>query len=389
MSFANREDVQDIIEGLIKRIWKDVKKMDLNTPFPRLNYRDAISWYGSDKPDTRYDLKIRNVTDEYAKNPSATQLFNQFANQSSEGGQVEMLRIPKGSKTFAGKKIEELENLIIENNLPKENYRILKVSEGNKLNKPFSNESEAFKNIIFLDWGFEPGDIGIFLASHALINPGSTPMGKIRTFCANHLKAEGRLSIPADQFNFLWVENFPLFSPVESNQARKFDTELPPLESTHNPFTSPIFTPEIADHFKEIIHLTNLKSQMVEIRSDIALKVLGNHYDLVLNGSEIGGGSIRIHDHHLQLFVLRNILKLPESEIGRFQHWLDALKHGCPPHGGIALGFDRLMAILCGGDSLRDVIAFPKSFSGNELMVGSPSSVSDQILKDYHLTVVD
>jgi len=196
-------------------------------------------------------------------------------------------------------------------------------------------------------------------------------MGKVRSKCAELLRQGSHLKIPDSQYNFLWVENFPLFSPVDTTQARKFDEagDVPLFEATHNPFTSP--------HPEDLALLTT-----------DPLRVRALHYDLVLNGSEIAGGSIRIHSSEMQRYVLAEVLRLPQSEIDRFSHLLEALRLGCPPHGGIALGFDRLMAILCHAESLRDVIAFPKSAAGNELMIGSPSSVSNQILRDYHLQVV-
>ncbi len=177
-------------------------------------------------------------------------------------------------------------------------------------------------------------------------------MGKIRLAMADHLESEG-VPIRSDGFHFLWVVDFPLFLKDEEGR----------LESAHHPFTAP--------HPADVDLLYQSPSD-----------VRGQHYDLVLNGSEIGGGSIRIHQPDIQQYVLDQLLQVDPSSL---QHLIHALQCGCPPHGGIALGLDRLMAILCGASSIRDVIAFPKGFAGQDIMSGAPAAISELEKKIYHL----
>lgn len=183
-------------------------------------------------------------------------------------------------------------------------------------------------------------------------------MGKLRIYCANLLQSKGLLTIPPNQFNFLWVIDFPLFS-LENNSE---------LVSTHHPFTSPLE--------EDIPLLDKNKEELLKIRA--------LHYDIVCNGMEIGGGSIRIHNPNLQKKIFE-ILNIKSSQIKQFDHLLEAFRYGCPPHGGIALGLDRLISILCGVSSIRDVIAFPKSSTGNDLMTGAPSEIATEELKEFGL----
>jgi aspartyl-tRNA synthetase len=193
---------------------------------------------------------------------------------------------------------------------------------------------------------------------------GSTPIGRLRL--ALHKAAVTRELLPAPEgFKFLWVVDFPLFSPNTDSEPGQGGSSG--FSSTHHPFTSP------------------QSARDVELLATDPLSVIGEHYDIVVNGVELGGGSRRIHSAAMQEFVLREVLKMSEERLGDFKHLIDALRVGCPPHAGIALGFDRLVAVMLGKESVRDVIAFPKSGSGEDLLVKSPTRMTEKQLSTYHL----
>lgn len=196
------------------------------------------------------------------------------------------------------------------------------------------------------------------------LSGGFTPLGRLRL--ALHRAAVGMDLIPAPTgFEFLWVVDFPLFSP--STDSEPGQGGAAGFSSTHHPFTSP------------------KTAQDVELLATEPLKVIGEHYDIVLNGVELGGGSRRIHSAPMQEYILREVLKMSEERLGDFKHLIDVLRMGCPPHAGIALGFDRLVAVMLEKDSIRDVIAFPKGGRGEDAMVRSPNKLTAKQLKTYHL----
>jgi aspartyl-tRNA synthetase len=204
----------------------------------------------------------------------------------------------------------------------------------------------------------EDGDLILFAADQWL--NACEILGKIRLYCADVLKAQGKLKNDPGRFEFLWVIDFPLLS---------FDKEQNRWYSSHHPFTAPV-------------------AEDVPLLKTDPKKVRGQHYDVVVNGVELGGGSIRIHQPDVQKTVFEEILQIPPDETRlRFGYMLDAFRYGAPPHGGIALGFDRLNAILCGTPSIRDVIAFPKTAKGTDLMTGSPAPVHPRQLRDLHIEV--
>jgi aspartyl-tRNA synthetase len=202
----------------------------------------------------------------------------------------------------------------------------------------------------------EEGDLILFAADVWL--KACEILGKIRLYCAEVMQKQGKLKVDPDRFDFLWVIEFPLLS---------FDPEFNRWYSSHHPFTAPV-------------------TEDVEFLISDPKKVRGQHYDIVVNGVELGGGSIRIHQPDVQQTIFEKVLQLPEDVIKeRFGYMLDAFKYGCPPHGGIALGFDRLIAMLCGADSIREVIAFPKTAKGTDLLADSPASVDSKQLRDLHI----
>jgi aspartyl-tRNA synthetase len=202
----------------------------------------------------------------------------------------------------------------------------------------------------------QEGDLILFAADQWL--NACEILGRIRLYCADVLKGQGKLTMAADRFDFLWVVDFPLLS---------FDKEQNRWYSSHHPFTAPV---------AEDVPL--LKSEPKKVR--------GQHYDIVVNGVELGGGSIRIHQPEVQKSIFEEILQIPpEMVTARFGYLLEAFRYGAPPHGGIALGFDRMIAILCGTQSIRDVIAFPKTAKASDLMTESPAPVEPKQLRDLHL----
>ena len=218
--------------------------------------------------------------------------------------------------------------------------------------------SEAEKAGVKTKLAIEEGDLILFAADQWL--NACEILGKIRLYCADVLKGQGKLVIPADRFDFLWVVDFPLLS---------YDKELGRWYSSHHPFTAPV-------------------AEDVPLLKTDPKKVRGQHYDIVVNGVELGGGSIRIHRPDVQKTIFEEILAIsPEETKLRFGYLLEAFRFGAPPHGGIALGFDRLCAILCGTTSIRDVIAFPKTAKGVDLMTDSPAPVTPRQLRDLHIEV--
>jgi aspartyl-tRNA synthetase len=220
----------------------------------------------------------------------------------------------------------------------------------------FFNEAE--KSALTTKLKIEEGDLILFAADQWL--NACEILGKIRLYCADVLKEQGKLVIPADRFDFLWVVDFPLLS---------FDKEQNRWYSSHHPFTAPVAE-----------DIPFLKTEPKRVR--------GQHYDIVVNGVELGGGSIRIHQPDVQKTVFEDVLQIsPEETKLRFGYMLEAFRYGAPPHGGIALGFDRMIAILCGTPSIRDVIAFPKTAKGVDLMTDTPTPVSPRQLRDLYLEV--
>ena len=236
----------------------------------------------------------------------------------------------------------------------------------------------GFQAVEFIeqDLDLSDGDLIVLQARPDIpFSGGSTPLGNLRTAISKAAVDQGLIAVPDwKHFEPLWITDFPLFSPP--NSAEPGQGSNADLASTHHPFTSP---KTAAD---------------VDLLLTEPAKVIGDHYDLVINGEEVGGGSRRIHHAEVQAFIFRDILRMDEKRIAEFTHLLDALRSGCPPHAGIALGLDRLVAMIHGSKGgkktpLRDVIAFPKSGKGEDLMVKSPSQMSDDVLETYHLKLRD
>ena len=342
MSFVGEEDIMALTEGLMAAVFKTVLDRDIPIPFPRLTYEDAVGRYGLDKPDTRFGLELTDVSDIVAGSE-----FKVFAQAVKKGGIVKALNA-KGCMDFSRKEIDDLIDFVAV-------YRAkgmawIKVRE-DKWQSPIAKFfSDAEKQALGERIGMEPGDLVFFVADQPEVVNDS--LGYLR----NHL-AERLSLVDSSVFNFTWVTRFPMF---------EFDQTENRYQALHHPFTSPLE----ADADK-------LESNPLEVSS--------RAYDLVLNGFEIGGGSIRIHQRGLQERIFKALGMDQSVYEEKFGFLLDALDSGAPPHGGIAFGFDRLVMLLCGESSIRDVIAFPKTQKAACLLTSAPSETSRRQLDELHL----
>jgi len=350
MSFIEREDIYNLVEGLLKRIWKTALNVEVATPFKRLSYREAINGYGIDKPDTRFGMELVDFTEEFRGSK-----FKIFSGTVANQGVVKAINA-KGLACATQGQMDTMTEYA--KSFGAKGLAYIKV-EGGEWKSPIVRFfSKAEQAALSCKLAIEEGDLILFAADQWLT--ACEILGKIRLYCAEVLKGQGKLVIPADRFDFLWVADFPLLS---------FDREQNRWYSSHHPFTAPV------------------AEDIPMLKSD-PKKVRGQHYDVVVNGVELGGGSIRIHQPDVQKTVFEEVLQIPPEETKlRFGYMLEAFRYGAPPHGGIALGFDRLNAILCGTPSIRDVIAFPKTAKGVCLMTESPSPVSPRQLRDLHIEV--
>ncbi|XP_076107086.1 aspartate--tRNA ligase, mitochondrial-like isoform X2 [Mytilus galloprovincialis] len=345
MSFTTQREVQDLIEDLIQYSWPEG---ELTLPFPQMTYNEAMDNYGTDKPDTRYDMKLVNLSESFSSSG-----IHSFENTlKKDEGEIIGIRIPKGTY-FSNRKLNDIiTSPTIQNQCE---VTGIKVNDRNSWKCPFQKYlKDETKDKVTSKLNIEDNDIVVL--AHGTGHYPHTALGKIRTTVANALKSKGVQIIDEDRFDFLWVTDFPLFLPKEEGEG---------LESAHHPFTAP---------HPDDVELVKTHPEMVR----------SQHYDLVLNGFEIGGGSIRIHQEHLQRYVLTEVLKENTDDL---EHLLEALSYGCPPHGGIALGLDRLLAVLCRTPSIRDVIAFPKAGEGQDLMSKSPASLPNNDLNLYHIQI--
>ena len=353
MSFIDREDMYKLIEGILKRTWKETLGVDIPTPFPRMSYQEAMDRFGIDKPDTRFAMEIQDLTGLF-KNSA----FKVFQGAANTPGSVVRAINAKGLADLTQGELTNLET--IAKSQGAKGLAFIKVEGGewkSPITKFFSEEEKAALKATLK---IEDGDIIFFAA--APWEQASNVLGRIRLESAALLKAKGRLSLPTDQYNFLWVIEFPLML---------WDEEEKRYLSAHHPFTAPV------------------KEDEPLLATDPA-KVRGQHYDIVLNGVELGGGSIRIHNPAVQKRVFEDILKIPQDMVeSRFGYMLKAFAYGAPPHGGIALGFDRVVAMLAGRSSIRDILAFPKNQNGRDLMADCPSPVTPKQLRDLRIRTVE
>ena len=348
MSFIEREDIYLLIEGLLRRVWKAALGVDIVTPFTKMSFAEALNRYGADKPDARFGMELADFTDEFRSSP-----FKVFSGAVASGGVVKAIN----AKGLAGATQGQIETMTEHaKSFGAKGLAYIKVENGEWKSPIVKFFSDIEKASLTRKLAIEEGDLILFAAGEWLT--ACEILGRIRLYCAEVLRGQRKLRIDPKRFEFLWVVDFPLLS---------FDKEQNRWYSSHHPFTAPV-------------------DEDVPLLKSDPKKVRGQHYDVVVNGWELGGGSIRIHKPDVQKTVFEQVLQItPEETRSRFGYMLEAFRYGAPPHGGIALGFDRLIAILCGTQSIRDVIAFPKTAKGADLMTEAPAPVTANQLRDLHL----
>ena len=348
LSFVTREDMYAMIEGLLATVWLAARGEKIPTPFPRMQFLEAMERFGSDKPDTRFGLELVDFTMDFAQSK-----FKVFRGAVDSGGVVKAINA-KGLASATQGQIETLTETA--KSFGAKGLAFIKVEGGEWKSPIVKFFSEEEKKALTEKLKIEEGDLILFGADKR--ETVWEVLGRLRLIIAEILKKEGKLKVPEEQWNFLWVVDFPLIS---------YNPESKRHVATHHPFTSPVV-------------------EDVPLLDSEPTKVRGQHYDIVLNGVELGGGSIRIHQPELQKKIFEQVLQIPpEVAQSRFGYMLQAFRYGAPPHGGIALGFDRLCAILCGTANIRDVIAFPKTAKAVDLMTNSPSEVESKQLRDLHI----
>ncbi len=341
MSFIDREDIIPLMEGMLRRIWKEILDVDIPNPIPRMDYDEAMSRYGSDRPDLRFGMELHDITDI-----AHTTEFGVFKNAPM----VKCIVIPGGSKLTRAQTDALAEWA---KGFGAKGLAVTKVAKG-----AFDTGVAKFVNPIasaLLErTGAQEGDLLAFAADKPKIV--HRVLGELRLKMARDLQLT-----PSTRFAWVWVVNFPAF---------EYDEEERRYVSTHHPFTAPLD--------EDLDKLTSTDRAVIE-------SIKSKAYDIVCNGSEVGGGSIRIHRMDVQQKVFKLLGIDDEAQRAKFGFLLDALQYGAPPHGGIAFGLDRLVMILRNITNIRDVIAFPKTQSGADLMCGAPAPIDDRQLAEANI----
>ena len=346
MSFVDTEDIMQMAEGFVRRLFKDVLGKDIPTPLPRMKYTEAMERYGSDKPDTRFGMEITDLTDTVKSCG-----FGVFTSAIENGGTVRCITAKNAAGTFTRKEIDKLTEYVKGIGVKGLAYiRWIDDTPNCSFGK-FLGEGEL--DAILAKAGAEKGDVVFIIADKK--NTVLTSLGALRLKTAKQLDI-----IPEGMFNFLWITEFPFFEWNEETQH---------WDAMHHPFTMPM-------------------DECLRYLDTAPEKVFAKAYDLVLNGTELSSGSIRITDYELQQKMFESLGLTDEEIQAKFGFLVDAYKYGAAPHGGMGIGLDRLAMIMCGADSLRDVTAFPKVQNASELMSDCPAKVDDESLDILGIKVV-
>lgn len=345
-SFMDSQSIQDLIEGLLKEITKEVKSIEIKDDFPRLTYAEAMDRFGSDKPDIRFGLELEDVSGIVKDSD-----FKVFASAIEAGGLVKAINAKGGANHYTRKQIDKLQETTAVYGA--KGLAWLKVNEDGLAGPiaKFFNDSPIGDQVC-QKLGAEPGDLLLFVADQWKVVHDA--LGALRLQLGQDLGL-----IDQDQLAYVWVVDWPLL---------EFDEEEGRYVAAHHPFTMPV-------------------KEDVDKLADDPQSVTANAYDIVLNGYEIGGGSIRIHERELQETMLKALGFSQEEAQKQFGFLLDALDYGFPPHGGIAFGLDRLAMILAGEANIREVIAFPKNKNAKDPLTDAPASVSEKQLEELGLSV--
>lgn len=344
-SFLTAEEIQTTTEKLLTKVMKEIKGINVKTPFDRLTYYEAITRYGSDKPDRRYQMELVELNDVF-KNTA----FTVFLNTLNKNGYIRAINVKGGATKYSRKEIDRLTEYV--KKYKAKGLAFLKY-ENNTFTGPISKFlSDVEIASLVTKLNVENSDLLLFVADNFLVS--CEALGALRKLIATEMKL-----INENEYNFLWVVDWPLFEYGEEEQ-RYF--------AAHHPFTAP-------------------KKESLQYLETDPSKCLAQAYDVVLNGYEIGGGSIRIHQSEVQKQMFRTLGFTEAEAYKQFGYLLDAFKYGTPPHGGIALGLDRIMMLLVNTENIRDVIAFPKTASASCLMSNAPSTVSSEQLTELHIKI--